>query len=515
MQSTERKRRAKTGGAGENNKRPAKILEILLTPEKAAETDGTGKNRNTELVILTYIFGAFFLSLVIYLIWLNTIRAKDLNSNVYNTRSESSSANVYRGDIVTEDGTVLAQTSLDYTGNEVRTYPFGNIFAHTVGYASNGKSGLEAAANSYLTNSHSSLLDMIRTSSDSEKIKGDTVEVTLNANLQRACWDALGSYRGAIVVMEPDSGKILAMVSKPDFDPNTISENWEAITADSSNSQLLNRASQGLYPPGSTFKILTTLAYLRQNNNDYLSYSYDCTGSVTQADVTITCYNSNVHGSETLADAFANSCNTAFASIGLNLDNSSFRQLADNFLFNKTLPTDIPSAQSTFALTRNTSYGDQMTTAIGQGDTLVTPLHMAMITSTVANGGIMMKPYMIARVTASDGTEVSETKPEIYDELMSVEEAEVLTSFMKQTVSSGTASALSWNSYSVAGKTGSAEYETGDAMGTHSWFVGFSNVDDPDIVVAVIAEDGGTGSTTAVPMAQQVFDAYYSYYTSY
>jgi peptidoglycan glycosyltransferase len=134
---------------------------------------------------------------------------------------------------------------------------------------------------------------------------------------------------------------------------------------------------------------------------------------------------------------------------------------------------------------------------------------MALITATVANGGIMMKPYVVSRVESSDGNVIRETNPEIYDELMTLEEAEILSGYMHETVLTGTGTALSWNSYSVAGKTGSAEYETGGVTGTHSWFVGFSNVDDPDIVVAVIAEDGGTGSSTAVPIAQSVFDAYY------
>ncbi len=475
------------------------------------EESEDGKNRNAELMLLTYLFGLLFVSMIVYLLWLGIVRRSSLNNNAYNTRADVSSEQVYRGDILTESGTVLASTSLDYTGNEVRTYPFGSIFAHTVGYASNGKSGLEASANSYLASSHSSLLDQLKSVTDSEKIKGDSVVVTLNENLQRACWDALGSYKGAIVVMEPDSGKILAMVSKPDFDPNTVSESWEMMMSDSGNSQLLNRATQGLYPPGSTFKILTTLAYIRQNNGSYENFLYDCTGSLSQDDVTITCYNGNVHGQESLSDAFANSCNTAFATIGLELDNVEFREMVDSFLFNKTLPGEITSTKSTFVLGKNTSYGDQMTTSIGQGDTLVTPLHMALIASTVANGGIMMKPYMISRIVSSDGAVVSETKPEIYSELMNVEEAATLTEFMKKTVTGGTAAALSYNSYSVAGKTGSAEYETGGSMGTHSWFVGFSNVDDPDIAVAIIAEDGGTGSTTAVPIAQRIFDAYYAY----
>lgn len=488
-----------------------KVREINLDPGHRRIQTETGKNRNTELIILTYIFGAMLLSLVIYLGYLTVFQRKQLNNHAYNSKQDAASDNVIRGDIRTENGTVLATTTVDYTGNQVRTYPYYNVFAHTVGYATNGKSGLESSANAYLTSSHSSLIDQLKKASSSEKPQGDTVVVTLDANLQNACWNALGGYKGAVVVMEPDSGKILAMVSKPDYDPNVISEIWDSLMSESGNSQLLNRATQGLYPPGSTFKILTSLAYLREHNDLFDQFFYECTGSVSAEDVTITCYNGSVHGQETLGSAFANSCNTAFASIGLELDNGKFRDLAETFLFNRALPTDIPSSKSTFALNRKSSYGDQMTTAIGQGDTLVTPLHMAMVASTVANGGIMMKPYMISRVESAEGNVVSQTNPEIYEELMTIDEAQILTEFMKKTVQEGTAQALSWNSYSVAGKTGSAEYETGDAMGTHSWFVGFSHVDDPDIAVAIIAEDGGTGSSTAVPIAQQIFDAYYAY----
>ena len=167
---------------------------------------------------------------------------------------------------------------------------------------------------------------------------------------------------------------------------------------------------------------------------------------------------------------------------------------------------------SVFALSRNSGEGDQMTTAIGQGETLVTPLHMAMITCAVANSGVLMKPFLVSRVETSEGNLVQETRPEIAAQLMSVDEAETISSFMRATVTEGTGQALSWNSYTVAGKTGSAEYDANGVTGTHSWFTGFSNVDDPDIVVTVIAEDGGTGSATAVPIAQQIFDAYYSSY---
>lgn len=460
-------------------------------------------------MIVTYVFAFLFLLMVGYMVYLNVFQRSKLQANVNNTKEDTTSENVIRGAIVTEDGTTLASTTVSEDGTETRYYPYENMFAHVVGYASNGRSGLEAYANSQLLTSHLSLIDQLRTEEQGGKVQGDNVVVTLDPTLQQAAYYALGSYKGAVVVMEPDSGKILAMLSKPDFNPNTIAEDWDSMVTDETNSTLLNRATQGLYPPGSTFKILTTLAYIRENPDTYSNFSFECTGSLSQGDVTITCYNGEVHGQEDLRSAFAHSCNTAFAHIGLELDGDEFRDVAEHFLFNTSLPTDLQHSQSVFKLDGNSSYGEQMTTAIGQGDTLVTPLHMALITSTVANGGILMRPYYIARVESADGEVVSETNPSSYGELMTVEEAEILTGYMQETVNSGTATALSGAGYTVAGKTGSAEYETGGATGTHSWFVGFSNVDDPDIVVAVIAEDGGTGSQTAVPIAKAIFDAYY------
>ena len=459
--------------------------------------------------MITWLFAGLFLLLAGYLVWFQIARYKAVTSNVYNTKQDASSDRIIRGDIIAENQDPLAVTSVDFTGNESRYYPYGRIFSHVIGYATNGKSGLEAKANAQLMSSHSSLMNQLKYARSSEKAKGDTVVVTLDPKMQQAAYYALGDYRGAVVVMEPDSGKILAMVSKPDFDPNTVSADWESLIEDNGRSARLNRAVQGLYPPGSIFKILTALAYLRENGGQYEDMTYECTGYLTRSDVTIHCYNGYVHGTETLKTAFANSCNTAFASIGLELDNNRFRNLAESFLFNHKLPVDIPHSQSEFTLKRDSSDGEEMTTAIGQGDTLVTPLHMAMITSAVANAGTMMRPYYVQKVVSADGNVVSETRPEIYDELMTTEEARIIGSFMQETVLSGTGTALGYNGYTVAGKTGSAEYETDYGTGTHSWFVGYSNVDDPDIVLAVIAEDGGTGSETAVPIAKSIFDTYY------
>lgn len=466
--------------------------------------------RNTELGIVTYIFVFMFMIIIGYLVYLNIYKVDELNASVYNSKQDVNTDKYIRGSIISSDGSILAETRVGEDGSETRVYPYENMFAHVVGYSSNGKAGLESAYNTELLSSHASILTQIKDESNEQKARGDTLAVTLNASLQNTAYQALGGYNGAVIAMEPDTGKILAMVSKPDFNPNQIVELWDSLVNDSSSSVLLNRATQGLYPPGSTFKILTTLAYMRQQPGSYRSFSYDCTGQVTVNDVTINCYNGNVHGSEDLKSAFAHSCNTAFSSIGLELDNGEFRSLCEEFMFNKALPTGLMHSPSVFELNKDSSYGDEMTTAIGQGNTLVTPLHMAMITSTIANGGIMMKPYLVDHIETYDGDRVSSNKPSKYKRLMTAEEARILKEYMTETVTSGTATALGWYNFSAAGKTGSAEYVSNGYDGTHSWFVGFSNVEDPDLVVAVIAEDGGTGSETAVPIASQIFQAYYN-----
>ena len=223
-------------------------------------------------------------------------------------------------------------------------------------------------------------------------------------------------------------------------------------------------------------------------------------------DYTIHCYGHSAHGEEDFTRAFANSCNCAFAQIGVQLGAQSLRETAESLLFNKDLPFS-SYRKSTFSLTKASRISLVMQTAIGQGDTLVSPLHMAMITCAVANNGVLMRPSLIDRVVTSDGQTVKTYEPSQNTILMSRSEAKILQRLMEEVVTSGTALSLNWNGYTAAGKTGSAEYnEEGDS---HSWFVGYCNTDDPDLVVAVIVEGGGAGSESAVPIAGQIFDAYY------
>lgn len=476
------------------------------------------KQRNRTYGRVAYMFAAMFLALAGYMIYFNTMKIEGIRSNPNNAKMEEQKQYVVRGTIYSADGEILAGTNVNDDGSETRVYPYGSIFAHAVGYTTNGKSGLEAIYNNDLLSSNTSIIDQVGKEKNNEKLRGDSLILTLDTTLQRAAYDALGAYRGAVVVMEPDTGRVLAMVSKPDFDPNLMAERWEYLIAEDSGSPLLNRATQGLYPPGSTFKILTTLEYMREHPSDYDSYSYNCEGAITNNDVRIPCFDGTVHGYETLQTSFQNSCNTSFANIGLGLDNDKFKELCESFLFNGKLPTVLPYSSSQFVLNSKSSYGEMMQTAIGQGNTLVSPFHMALITCAVANGGELMYPYIVEKVENAQGVEVNETKPIRFERLMTQQEANVLGSYMQSVVEGGTASSLWGLGYTVAAKTGSAEYEVDGNTGeeenfsTHSWFVGYSNVEDPDIVVSIIAEDGGTGSSAAVPIARAIFDAYYYNY---
>ncbi len=474
------------------------------------------KEKNRYYVRVSYFIVAMFLSLCVYLVYFNVAERDAINSNSNNSKQDSNEDLVVRGSIYSTDGELLAGTNVAEDGTETRVYPFSNVFAHVVGYSTNGRSGAESVYNTELLTSHASLFEQIQNESLDMKVRGDSLVLTLDSRIQQACYNALGAYKGAIVVIEPSTGRILAMVSKPDFDPNSIDSDWEALNDATGDSPLYNRATQGLYPPGSTFKILTTLAYLRQHNNQYEDFYFNCQGVVTQEDVSITCYNGAVHGGQNLEQAFDNSCNGAFATIGLELDNKAFTETCEDFLFNQSIPINMSSANSLFPLPEDASYGEEMTTAIGQGNTVATPLQMAMVAATVANGGVMMTPYYVDRIETYDNETVEEYSPSVYKTVMTAEEAEILGNFMESVVTNGTASALSGQLYTAAGKTGSAEYDsdgTGESLNTHSWFVGYSNVDNPDIAVAVIAEDGGSGSSTAVPIAKQIFDTYYQYYS--
>ncbi|MCR5099409.1 MAG: penicillin-binding protein 2 [Lachnospiraceae bacterium] len=466
------------------------------------------ENSNTEFAVITYGFLGLFIAMCLYFAYFITFGAEDFINNPYNARVSQFSENVIRGDILSSDGEVLATTQVSSDGSESRVYPYGRVFAHAVGYNSNGKAGVELDGNFNMLRSHSFALTRLINDFTDTKDQGDSVVTTLDAGMQQAAYNAFGNYRGAVVAIEPSTGRILTLMSKPDFEPVSIASNWEALNSDSDSSVLLNRATQGLYPPGSTFKILTALEYLNEGGKK--SDTFDCQGTYTENGFTIHCYGNTAHGQEDLTQAFAKSCNVAFSQAGLSLDLNKYHNLAENMLFNRDIPTKLSNVKkSSFDLKKGDDPVLVMQTAIGQGNTLVTPLHMAMIAAAIDNDGIVMEPYIIDKVVNDNGDLVRPNFGDTYGAIVSTEDAKKLRKLMRAVVTDGTGSALLSENYKAYGKTGSAEY-TSDKNATHSWFVGFAKKEDREVAVAIIMEGAGSGSSHAVPVARAMFDNYFS-----
>ena len=479
--------------------------------EEGLRDDGGSKKKHGRLpyLLITYSFILIFLLMIGHLVYFNLRLKDDILNSPYNKRQNAQEEYILRGNITSRDGRILARTETDGAGNYWRTYPYEREYAHVVGYVTHGKSGIESIANYQLMSAHNNLIDQITNDFLNRKNPGDTVVSTLDSRLQDVCYQVLDGYRGAVVVLDKNTGAILAMVSKPDFNPNTLASEWDDMVADSSNSQLLNRATQGLYPPGSTFKMVTALAYYRQHHS-FDGFQYNCTGEFPVGNITVHCYKGNVHGEEDFTRAFANSCNTAFSQIGLGLGAGRLKDAAESLLFGERAYCVLHASRSSWTLTENDGEAELVQTAFGQGKTLTTPYHMAMICQAVASDGVMMKPYLIDHVENDGGSTLRVTKPSVYRRVMSAEEAAALRGLMEKVVSEGTASSLSGRGYLAGGKTGSAEYIKADGeTGTHSWFVGYTDFNGEGIVTAVLAEDGGAGSTTAVPAASRIFDTWY------
>lgn len=462
---------------------------------------------NKEFARVTYMFVTLFLVMIGYMVYFNVVKSKEVINSPYNVRQDLLAKRVVRGKILDCNGEVLAQTVTDEDGTETREYPYDDVYAHVVGYSVKGKYGIESIQNFNLLTSNAFFLEKLAKEFKGEKNIGDNVVTTLDTKLQQAAYNALGNNKGAVVVIEASTGKILAMVSKPTFDANTVAENWEALNSDP-DSSLFNRATMGQYTPGSTFKLVTTLEYLREHPDADDAYTHYCEGYIEVDGTTIHCYGQTAHGQEDLADSVANSCNTSFSNIGLQLDKDKWKTTTEDLLFDKKLPCDLSYRESSFRLTGDSDIAETMMTAIGQGKTVVTPYHMAMITAAIANGGTLMKPYLVDQITNYTGTTVKKYMPEKYADLMTSAEAAQLTEYMTDVVNYGTGTALSGESYTVAGKTGTAEVSV-DKQTVHSWFVGFSNVDNPDIVVSAVVENADTASITGTSVAKKIFNAYY------
>lgn len=439
-------------------------------------------------------FIIFFIGIVGYLLFFNFFQSKYIYSNSYNKRLRKENSDIIRGDIQDRSGVVLASSKI-HKNTMQRNYAYGRSFSHIIGYSAKalGSTGIEALYNQELASANA--IETLKGKAKGEKIKGNTVKLTLDKTLQVYSSDLLKGKKGAIAALNPKTGEILALVSKPDYNPSNVTENWNDLIEDK-NSPLLNRALDGLYPPGSIFKVITTSSAL---NNNYKDFEIDCSGKINIEGYEIKDSNDKAHGQIDLNRAFTLSCNSYFVSLGLELGNNNLYNEAIKFKFNKGIQGDIKSKTSSFTKKNDNKALTQQ--SIGQGDVLITPIHAAAIAAIIANDGVLAPPYMVSEITDMTGKPIKSFKPKAGEKIISKENAEIIKSMMIDVVETGTGRNARISGSKAAGKTGTAENPQGKA---HSWFIGFAPAEDPQIAIAVIVENGGSGGSNAAPIAGKV-----------
>ena len=489
------------------DKKNNKIAENV---EKSPSKQKRKRDENREMGVVTYSFLAIFIAMMVYLGFYTQFKSADLINNPYNKRQQLLEEHLVRGDILSRDGSILATTSLNEDGEYERVYPYGNAFAHVVGYSTHGVLGLESKENFKLLECNDNIFYKLKNDLSGEKNHGNNVYSTLDEKMQLAAYEALGDKKGAVIAMNAKTGEILAACSKPDFDPNLVNEAWEYLNDEANDSPLLNRVFMGNYAPGSTFKIVTALEYIKENGEYFREYDFDCTGSFSYKGSTINCYHGQSHGELDFNLSFAKSCNSSFANIASTLNKSSFEETGRELLFNSDLPLPLTYAKSSLDITADSTTDELLQTGIGQGKTLVSPAHMCLIAAAIANDGVLMKPYLVSRIESSRGGLVKRYTGGEYGRLMDSYSAEILKELMRDVVTDGTGSKLKdAQGYEAYGKTGSAEYMQADKSLSHAWFTGFAQDDKDTIAITVLVEGGGSGGDVAVPIAKSVFDAYF------
>ncbi len=451
-------------------------------------------NLPKKINYIKWFFIIAFLGIGIYLLVFNFFQAKYIYSNSYNKRLRIQNTDIVRGDILDRNDTVLASSKVK-NGNSNRVYEFGRHFSHIIGYHSQqlGSTGIEALYDKELTSSH--IVNIIKSKINNEPIKGNTVKLTLDKTIQVYASELLGSKKGSLVALNPKTGEVLALVSKPDFNPSKINANWNSLI-ENENSPLLNRAIDGLYPPGSIFKIITTSAALYGNYKDLV---IDCTGSVNINGYEMKDSNNKGHGTINLDKAFTLSCNSYFVNLGLKLGSENMYNEAVKFKFNKKLSSYVLSKTSNFNKKDDEKSLAQQ--SIGQGDVLITPIHAASIAAIIANDGVLMPPYTLSEIIDMNGNSVKISKSIKGERIIDSDKAKVIKDMMSNVVKSGTGKRAKLSGIDVAGKTGTAENPHGKP---HSWFIGFAPAEDPQIAIAVIIENGGSGGSNAAPIAGKV-----------
>ena len=468
---------------------------------------------NRQMKILLAVFIACFLAVAVNLTWIQIFGAERISENAYNKRRLVEEYSVLRGDITTADGEVVAK-SVD-TGEQYRyqrEYPFGELYSVVTGYDSwrFGRSGLEKKFNKDLLGKGSgqSFKSLANKLVGSRK-KGGSLVLTVDSRLQRAATEALGERKGAVVAMDPKTGAVLALVSNPTFDPNVTvplkgrntEEAWAALNADP-ETPLINRTTSGLYPPGSSFKVVTSTAALALGVV-HLKSPFECKGRLLVQGFTIYDFNRRGHGLLDFEHALVVSCNVTFSEVGLRVGAEALVRYAELYGFNRVIPFDLPVAKSHIQSPDTMDKVALASSAIGQAQDLATPLQMALVASGVANDGEVMQPYLVDEVRDYNGKIIKQFGPKLWDRVTNKETANTLTGIMVEVVEEGTGTRARIGGVDVAGKTGTGEVEGKEP---YAWFIGFAPAYDPKVAVAVLVEQGGEGGVVAAPIARRVIE---------
>ncbi len=468
------------------------------------------ESTNSRVLHVFIVIGLLFACLAGSLTWFELKGKAAVMNSAYNRRLLAEEEQIFRGSILDRKGVILASTQED-EGIRTRSYPFKNLYTHVIGYDSvtYGKTLLEARYNDTLLGKDSlAIIGKVGSLISGEKRLGNNLTLTLDNALQKKARELMGKNRGAVVALNPKTGEILAMVSTPDFDPNggKLEDKWPALVEDE-NSPLLPRAVMGLYPPGSTFKVVTAAAAIEKGLTDT---QIEDAGSIVIDGKTFSNHSGKAYGSLDMTGAFTVSSNVYFSQLAEKVGGKALTDKAEKGGFANPFTFDLPLTASRMG-TADMGRTELAATGIGQGKLLATPLQMAMISAGIANDGVIMKPYVVGSTSDAKGTVLKTTRPQSLYQFTDAAVADAITEMMIEVVKKGTGTKARISGTTVAGKTGTAQNEKsvqGEGF-DHAWFIGFAPADDPQIAVAVILEyQGKGGGQAAAPNAGKVVDAW-------
>jgi penicillin-binding protein A len=479
---------------------------------------------NRQIATLFSLFAVLFALLIVFTSRWTVLEAESLEDEPANRRALIKEQKVPRGVIYARDGrTELARSRPEGSGQSrvfTRTYPSGPLFSHAVGYSfiENGRRGLEQSRNSDLAGEEDEFQSII-SELESKAREGFDVVTNLDAEAQRVARDGLAGRKGGVVAIEPKTGKVRVMVSFPEYDANQIPDGFNQLNRNA-DKPLLNRTTQELYPPGSTFKVVTAAAAL--DSGKYRPESVvDGSSPKTISGAPLENAGGQNFGPVSLTDGLTNSVNTVWATVGETIGRQTLIDYLDRFGFNEDPKLDYPDFQMIPSGVRdakgrllggNAGF-DVGRVAIGQGGLegaiQTSPLQMALVAAAVGNDGRLMKPRLTDRVVRKDGRVKDRVEPDLQSEVMKPESANQLEDMMGRVVEEGTGTAAALSGVQMAGKTGTSEVGENREL-TQPWFIGFAPIDNPRIAVAVTVErqpPGSSGGQTAGPIAKAVVES--------